>query len=148
MTGNGDYDGVRNFSQSFIKLSGAAPVRTGSYTPPDWKTMSDNDFDLSAGPALIAGTHTVIGADKTGYLYVLNGDTMGPSGPASPADQRFFFASESSIFNFAVWSRPGGALVYVQGSKDSANVTGSRAPTPGPRPSPPRRSTSTSGASD
>ena len=120
MAGNGDYDGVQNFSQSFLKLAGAAPVRTGSYTPPDWKAMSDNDFDLSAGPALIAGTHTVIGADKMGYLYVLNGDKMGQPLPASPADQNFFFGSESSIFNFAVWSRPGGALVYVQGSRDAA----------------------------
>ncbi len=127
VTGNGDYDGVQNFSQSFLKLTGAAPVRAGSYTPPDWKSMSDNDFDLSAGPALISGTRTVIGADKTGYLYVLNGDTMGPGTAPGLPNQNYFFAAPSSIFNFAIWSQPGGALVFVQGSKaplTSYRITG------------------------
>jgi uncharacterized protein (TIGR03437 family) len=117
LTGNGDYDGVQNFSQSFLKLSGAAPARVGSYTPPDWKSMSDNDFDLSAGPALISGTHTVIGADKMGYIYVLNGDAMGTVNPPGAGGQSYYFASESSIFNFAVWSRSDGPLVFVQGSR-------------------------------
>ena len=74
MTGNGDYDGVRNFGESFVKLSAKGSAILDSYTPSDWKSMSDNDDDLSAGPALITGTHTVIGADKGGNLYVINGD--------------------------------------------------------------------------
>ena len=34
----------------------AKSKQLGSFTPADWKSMSDNDFDLSAGPALIRGT--------------------------------------------------------------------------------------------
>ena len=75
--------------------------------------MSDNDFDLSAGPALITGTHTLIGADKAGNLYVINGDAMNQPGSAL-----IIAASAGSIFNFAVWSRSGSARVYTQGQRE------------------------------
>ena len=113
VTGNGDYDGVRNFGESFIKLSATGPTVLDSYAPTDWKEMSDNDFDLSAGPALITGTHTVIGADKMGNLYVIDGDAMHQSGNTA-----IISASEGSIFNFAVWSSGGSAKVYTQGGQD------------------------------
>jgi uncharacterized protein (TIGR03437 family) len=113
LSGNGDYDGVNNFSQSFLKLAGPTPALTGSFTPPDWKSMSDNDFDLSAGPALISGTKILVGADKLGYLYVLNGDTMTGAGGVP-----FFPACQSSIFSLSVWSLSDGALVFVQGSHE------------------------------
>jgi uncharacterized protein (TIGR03437 family) len=114
ISGNGDYDGITNFGQSFLKLGGSPPVRTGSYTPPDWKSMSDNDFDLSAGPLLISGTRIVVCGDKLGNLYVLNADTMTSPGTA-PAS---FTATQSSIFGLAAWSRPEGALLYVQGTRE------------------------------
>jgi uncharacterized protein (TIGR03437 family) len=110
ITGNGDYDGVRNFGQSFVKLPATGTVPLDSYTPSNWKSMSDNDFDISAGPALITGTHTVIGADKGGQLYVVNGDAMNQPGSAV-----IFQASTGSIFNLAVWSRGGNASVYTEG---------------------------------
>jgi hypothetical protein len=56
ITGNGDYDGVQNFGQSFLKLAGAAPVPVGSFTPADWKSMSDNDFDLPDPHSYLAPT--------------------------------------------------------------------------------------------
>jgi len=115
ISGNGDYDGKGNFGESFLKLSGAPLARADSFTPSDWKVMSDNDFDLSAGPALLPGSHTVLGADKLGNFYAVNGDSMG-----QPASGNAFAASALSIFNFAVWSRPGGASVYVQGEGDPA----------------------------
>ena len=111
MTGNGDYDGMHNFGESFVKISSKASAILDSFTPANWKSMSDNDFDLSAGPALITGTHTVIGADKAGNLYVLNGDAMSQPGSAS-----IITASDGTIFNFAVWSRGG-----VRGSTRKAS---------------------------
>jgi uncharacterized protein (TIGR03437 family) len=109
ITGNGDYDGVRNFGQSFIKVS-AASATLDSFTPSNWKSMSDNDWDISAGPALITGTHTLIGADKGGSLYIIDGDAMRLPGSAD-----IIAASSGSIFAFAVWSRGGNAGVYIQG---------------------------------
>ena len=110
ITANGDYDGTRNFSQSFVKVPPGLAATLDSFTPSNWKSMSDNDFDISAGPALIAGTHTVIGADKGGSLYVINGDGMKQAGSAS-----IISAAMGSIFNFAVWSLGPNALVYTQG---------------------------------
>src|ERR1039457_3506195 len=77
--------------------------------------MSNNDEDISAGPALVTGTHTVIGADKGGNLYVINGDGM-----AQPGSATIIAASAGSIFNFAVWSRGGSANVYTQGEGEPA----------------------------
>ena len=117
ITGNGDYDGAHNYSQTFLKFSGANPVRTDSFTPADWQTMSDNDFDISAGPALIGRSHTVVGGDKAGNLYVLNGDALAQEALPRPVPA-YFQASTGSIFNFAVWDQPGGALLFTQGSQD------------------------------
>jgi uncharacterized protein (TIGR03437 family) len=111
VTGNGDFDGATNFSQSFIKLTGAAPVIASNYTSPDWESMSDNDFDLAAGPALAGGTHTVIGADKQGQIYVLNGDSL-------PQGAQVIQATANSIFTLALWSRPNGTMIYVQGEQE------------------------------
>jgi hypothetical protein len=112
VTGNGDYDGIHNFGESFVKLPAQASTILDWFTPADWKSMSDNDFDLSAGPALITGTHTLIGTDKAGNLYVLNGDAMHQPGSVRIP------ASAGSIFNFAVWSRGGSALIYTQGQRE------------------------------
>ena len=113
VTGNGDFDGVHNFGESFLKLSGSLSATVDSFTPSDWKSMSDNDFDLSGGPALITGTHTFIGADKGGNLYLINGDSMRqPWGAVTIA------ASTGSVFNFAVWSRRGEAIIYIQGERE------------------------------
>jgi uncharacterized protein (TIGR03437 family) len=127
--GNGDYDGVQDFGESFLKLPATGSAPLDSFTPANWKSMSDNDFDISAGPALVAGTHTVIGADKGGTLYVINGDAMNQAGGAS-----IIQASTGSIFNFAVWSLGPSALVYTQGEREPVKcfqITGNTVdPTP------------------
>jgi uncharacterized protein (TIGR03437 family) len=122
VTGNGDYDGTQDFGESFLKLPATGSAPLDWFAPSDWKSMSDNDFDLSAGPALIDGTHTVLGADKLGNLYVIDGDAMSQPGGAATIT-----ASANSIFNFAVWSLGTSALVYTQGEQEPAQcfeVTG------------------------
>ncbi|MEO8370170.1 MAG: hypothetical protein ABI806_13295 [Candidatus Solibacter sp.] len=108
VTGNGDYDATRNFSQSFIKLSPGGPALLDFFTPKDWQVMSQNDFDLS-GPALVSGTHTMVGSDKLGNLYVLDGDAM-----RSPTGSSVIAAHDGSIFTFALWSRGEDAYVYTR----------------------------------
>src|ERR1019366_6250842 len=123
VTGNGDYDGIHNFGESILKMSSKVSAVLDSFTPSNWKTMSDNDFDLSAGPALISGTHTMIGADKAGSLYIINGDALKQSA-------NIISASMGSIFNFAVWSLGPSALVYTQGEGEPVKcfqVTGNSA---------------------
>ena len=64
ITGNGDYDGIQNFSESFLKVSGGALSLADWYTPANWQSLTDSDVDLSAGPAIVPGSHQLIGADK------------------------------------------------------------------------------------
>ncbi len=113
ITGNGDYDGIQDFGESFVKLSAAGSTVMDWFTPSNWQSMSDNDYDISAGPALIAGTHNVIGADKGGSLYLIDGNAMN-----QPSGAGIVSASSGSIFNFAVWSRGGNASVYTQGERE------------------------------
>lgn len=108
ITGNGDHDGTPTLAESFIKLSGAAPALTDSYTPANAQWLSDQDYDLSAGVAIVPGTHLLIGGDKLGQLYLVNGDSM------STGPQVFQGVQWGGIFNMAVWSRTDGAYVYVQ----------------------------------
>jgi uncharacterized protein (TIGR03437 family) len=117
ITGNGDYDGQRNFGQSFLQLSSSLKL-TGSFTPADWKSESDNDADLAAGPALIANFHTYAGADKSGNLYLLDTSALGQPDAQNGNAFQIFSVSGSSIFNFAVWNRNDDALLYIQGRND------------------------------
>lgn len=80
-TGNGDFDGVTNFGETVLKLrpdaSGALRL-TDWFTPDDWKTLNDHDYDLSSsGPALIPGTSLMIVAGKTGVVYLMDTASLG-----------------------------------------------------------------------
>lgn len=90
ISGNGDYDGSENFGESLIKLSGPGVALLDWFTPENWQMLSDSDSDLSAGPALIPGTHTMVGGDKYGQLYLINGDSMGELGSASSVGTQIF----------------------------------------------------------
>jgi uncharacterized protein (TIGR03437 family) len=114
ITGNGDNDGAANVSQSFIKLKGTAPAVAARFTPANWKTLSDNDQDLSAGPILVPGTRTLVGADKAGQLYILNADSMAPVGAGA------FQVASAMIFSMAVWARPGSTYIFAQGWRGPA----------------------------
>lgn len=112
ITGNGDHDGGPTLAQSFLKLSGSNPTLADWYTPSNAQWLSANDYDLSAGAALIPGTHLVLGGDKFGQLYLVNGDAMGQN--SGTGAQVFQGVTWGGIFNFAIWSRKSGAFVYVQ----------------------------------
>jgi hypothetical protein len=81
-TGNGygsGYDGVRNFSESAIKLDPARGLRLIDwFTPGNWSDLDSADSDLTgSGPLLIPGTSLLAGGGKGGILYVLNTANLG-----------------------------------------------------------------------
>jgi outer membrane protein assembly factor BamB len=96
MTGNGSFDGVNNFGQSFVKLSGKDLTLLDYFTPWNWPSLNqnpdvedDNDLDLgSAGPVYISPEKYVVGGGKEGRLYVLNADKMGGLGDAATQKDR------------------------------------------------------------
>jgi uncharacterized protein (TIGR03437 family) len=117
ITGNGDYDGVQNFGESLLKFSPTLNL-TGSFAPSNEQSLSNNDADIAAGPALI-NDRTYAGADKAGNLYLLDTTAMGQPGAQNGNAFQVFSVSPSSIFNFAVWNRGDNALLYIQGHADT-----------------------------
>ncbi|HEY7389877.1 MAG TPA: hypothetical protein VH640_15275 [Bryobacteraceae bacterium] len=119
MTGNGDFDGTINFAESFLKLSGAALNLVDWFTPANWQVLTDIDADLSTGAAVIPGTHAVVGGDKFGQLYLVNGDSMGKLQTETSSGAVILPGSViGGMFNFALWNQSSEAYIYVQGEQD------------------------------
>ena len=83
-TGNGTWDGVNNFSDSFVRVgtSGGLSVKDW-FTPSNQATLDVNDTDLGSGAAVLVDLPTVpasqlvIGGGKEGRIYVLNRGSLG-----------------------------------------------------------------------
>jgi len=82
-TGNGDFDGTSNFSDSILKLNTDGAL-ADYFTPFDQSNMAANDLDLgSAGPVLLVDQptgptyHLLVSAGKTGTIYVVDRGNMG-----------------------------------------------------------------------
>ena len=79
-TGNGNWDGTRNFGDSLLKFradpSGLSLV--DYFTPGNEATLNLNDDDLSgSGFTLLPGTNLLLGGGKEGVLYLLDADHLG-----------------------------------------------------------------------
>ncbi|HXO60548.1 MAG TPA: hypothetical protein VN850_01945 [Candidatus Acidoferrales bacterium] len=105
ITGNGEFDGITQYGDSFLKLSTGSSMGVLSFfAPSDQATLSSLDHDLGAGGAAIlidqpSGPvpHLVIGGGKEGKLYLLNRDNLGGNtGTDSGAVQTF--AAGNGIF--------------------------------------------------
>jgi hypothetical protein len=75
MTGNGTFDQDRHDAgSSFMKFDRDAKV-VGSWSPPNYKCLTETDADLgSAGPLIIG--NWLIGGGKQGLLYAIRGDLI------------------------------------------------------------------------
>jgi len=103
ISGNGSYDGKTEFSESILKFTGALSL-TGWATPPNWSMLALNDYDLSAGPALIPGTHSIVAGDKYGQLYFIDGDALAPFASGQSGNAQIIQGVQwGGIFNFALW---------------------------------------------
>ena len=85
MTGNGSFDantGGREYGDSFVKLSPGGSV-VDYFTPHDQDVMAGNNWDLSSSGVMLlpdqpgAVPHLLVGAGKTGTVYLVNRDSMG-----------------------------------------------------------------------
>ena len=121
ITGNGSWDGVRNFSESFLKLSPALTLLDW-FTPTNHLLLDAKDADLnSSGATLIPGTHLVVGGGKEGVLYSLDTRKLGHLGDEHAV--QYFKATASHMHSLVFWaSARQGALLYVWGQRDKAKV--------------------------
>jgi uncharacterized protein (TIGR03437 family) len=115
VTGNGEFNGVSDFSDSVLKLSGRNLSLLDWYTPDNWADLRDNDEDLgSAGAILIPGDNQILTVGKSGDLLLVDSGSMGHVGAMNSATVQSIPASPDGVFGFALWKRPDGPLVYVQ----------------------------------
>ena len=121
VTGNGSWDGVSNFSESFLKLSPRLKLLDW-FTPTNHFELDKGDTDLdSSGATLIPGTHLVIGGGKEGALYTLDTRTLGHLGDEHALQH--FRATASHLHSLVYWtSAKNGNLLYVWGQRDKAKV--------------------------
>jgi len=78
-TGNGTWDGVTNFGESFVKL-GATPDAPllDWFTPDAVQFLNDTDLDLGgSGPILVPGTDLIISGGKGGVFYMTHTANLG-----------------------------------------------------------------------
>jgi hypothetical protein len=122
VTGNGSWDGVSNFSESFLKLNAPGLDLADWFTPSDHANMDRTDADLGAsGALLIPGTNLVVGGGKTGVLYVLDINNLGQLGDATVLQK--FQATSRRIHSIAYWvSAANGPLLYIWGESDQMHV--------------------------
>ena len=87
LTANGVFNansGGSDFADSFLKLTLTGNFLTWSdyFTPFDQANMGANDLDLGSGGAmLLSNPNVVIGAGKTGTIYVVDPNDMGGFNP-------------------------------------------------------------------
>jgi hypothetical protein len=121
VTGNGSWDGVSNFSESFLKLTPRLKLLDW-FTPTNHLKLDKEDADLdSSGATLIPGTHLVLGGGKEGVLYTLDTRNLGHLGDEHALQH--FQATASHLHSLVYWeSAEAGNLLYVWGQRDKAKV--------------------------
>jgi hypothetical protein len=84
-TANGTFDvntGGTDYGDTFVKISPSGTI-LDYFTPHDQGAMDTNNWDLGSGPPLLLpdqsgpNPHLMVGAGKTGTIYVINRDNMG-----------------------------------------------------------------------
>jgi len=121
VTGNGSWDGIHNFSESFLRFSPQLKLLDW-FTPTNHAQLDKDDNDLnSSGATLIPGTHLVIGGGKQGVLYSLDTRNFGHLGDEHAVQH--FQATASHLHSLVYWvSDKEGPLLYVWGQRDKAKV--------------------------
>jgi outer membrane protein assembly factor BamB len=121
VTGNGSWDGVKNFSESFLKFSPKLDLLDW-FTPTNHFALDKADNDLnSSGATLIPGTHLVLGGGKEGVMYVLDTRHLGHLGDEQALQH--FQATASHMHSLVYWnSAKQGPMLYVWGQRDKARV--------------------------
>jgi hypothetical protein len=83
-TGNGAYDGTKDFGDSYLKLSTPGLSVLDSFTPSNQASLDTGDVDVgSSGTALLIDqtsgpvAHLMMGASKAGVFFLLNRDSLG-----------------------------------------------------------------------
>ena len=121
-TGNGAWDGTRDFGTSVIKLAlGPRGLTVEDYfTPHDWAALNERDVDLgSTGPLLIPGTDLLLCGNKRGVLFLVDRRHLGK---LTSADSGIIQSVEVNggrhLGGPAYWDGPAGPTIYLWSEVD------------------------------
>jgi hypothetical protein len=126
MSGNGSYDAVANFGNSFIKFGPHLQVEDW-FTPSNWSQLFINDLDVGAsGPMLFPNSNLMAGGGKQGAIYVLDRAKMGKLETAKNLPVQQFQATPActgatkctEIHSAALWTGPVNPILYIWGAGD------------------------------
>ena len=113
-TGNGPYDGKRNWGDSTIELNPDATQMLGNYTPEDNAHLDDRDLDLgSTSPALLGGDVVAQGG-KDGLIRLLSIKAIAGTTPHAGGElQSVSTPSGGRLFTaLAVWRHGGDTWLF------------------------------------
>jgi len=113
-TGNGDWDGLANFGESVLHLAGGNLSLLDWYTPSEWSNLNSEDWDVgSSGTILLPGVHFLLAGGKSGFLYLVNYDSMGHLGADTTSTVQGVQVNAWGLFTMALWNNsPSGPVVY------------------------------------
>jgi hypothetical protein len=123
-TGNGDWDGARNFGESLLKFAvseSAGITLLDWFTPGNYSYLSNSDLDLSSGPMLIPNSNLVLGSGKESVFYLLNSDNLGQEVDGDTQTVQDLGVYGGNIKNGPVFwsgSPSTGPLVYIWADHD------------------------------
>src|ERR1019366_4570580 len=127
ISGNGTFDGVSNFSDSYVKLGLSAGGFTAKdyFTPSTQAAISSADLDLGiGGPTIIPDTKYVVGGSKSGMVYLLDTTNMGHFNTTDNPVQEFQATSAPQNLpshthsGLVYWNGPNGQWLYLWGEAD------------------------------
>ena len=127
ITGNGDWDGSKNFGDSMLKFGTSGTLSLADwFTPDNQSTLNSKDWDLgSSGLMSIPGTSLLAGGGKEGKLYLLNTAGLGHEQSGNGQIVQVMQASPTAGRNeiksgLAYWNSPNhGPLVYLWADGDN-----------------------------
>jgi len=111
LSGNGDFNannpGGRNYGDTFLKLEVSDGLSvTDWFTPFDQMNLAKKDLDLSGAAVIVPDQtsgpfpHLILGAGKSGTLYVLNRDNLGHYNSSSNSQiVQSFIAGKYGIYS-------------------------------------------------
>jgi hypothetical protein len=137
-TGNGTWDGTRNFGDSLLKLGVSTSGLTllDYFTPGNEATLNTRDDDLSgSGFTLLPGSSLLLGGGKEGPLYLIDANNLGHKVANDTQIVQKLSDSNGHVMGGPVYwnSATAGPLVYNWSEEDvlkAYRFSGSRLVTP------------------
>jgi uncharacterized protein (TIGR03437 family) len=116
---NGATDFKTNFSDSVLKLNPADLSLLDWFAPWNFQDLNDSDEDLgAAGAVLLPNSGYFLTGGKEGKLYVIGQNSFGHETDDDAQISQTFVAAHFGLFNFALWNRGDGQILYTHGADE------------------------------